>query len=493
MDLSAVAGADYARTSGTLGLERRGCHTEIGRGSGLGGSSGREFAVVLESAVGAGFAPIIQTTVSVAPTPPATGARRSLRLEPRTRVIGFSAPMYSASTADGIAVVVLTRTGGSSGNVEATFKTMDLTAVAGTDYDSTSGTLSWNDGDVTPRSVMVPISTAIPGGQFTVVLTSAVGAGFASIIQTTVSIVPTPPATGASTSGQFGIAVNGNKMVSTRDGSVVQLIGTSASGLVIHQDASAWPAYANSTLAFWQSLVNYQGSGINVVRITAEFGVLAGICVRTVIIGLQSTVQHVVSMATQAGLYVILDLHWDAPNNSSGVGICPTGQGGFASNAHAPAFWTSVADTFKGNPAVIFELFNEPFGGNSNTSNQEWVATGGGNYTVGSDGTYLANGGNYSTFLAQNNVGGGGMITTSETWAVAGEKQLITAIRGTGATNVILASSLGWAGDIFTWLSAYNTNGNPDPLHQLAASWHVYGYALGTAGRSRYWRRATPS
>ena len=28
---------------------------------------------------------------------------------------------------------------------------------------------------------------------------------------------------------------------------------------------------------------------------------------------------------------------------------------------HSPAFWTSVATAFKSNPAVVFDLFNEPF------------------------------------------------------------------------------------------------------------------------------------
>ena len=32
---------------------------------------------------------------------------------------------------------------------------------------------------------------------------------------------------------------------------------------------------------------------------------------------------------------------------------------------HAPRLWTSVATTFKSDPAVIFDLFNEPYIGNS--------------------------------------------------------------------------------------------------------------------------------
>jgi hypothetical protein len=54
---------------------------------------------------------------------------------------------------------------------------------------------------------------------------------------------------------------------------------------------------------------------------------------------------------------------------------------------------------------------------------------------------------------------------------------LIDAVRGTGATNVILTSPIGWAGEIQTWLSSMPS----DPAHQLAVAWHVYGYKKGTA------------
>ena len=60
-------------------------------------------------------------------------------------------------------------------------------------------------------------------------------------------------------------------------------------------------------------------------------------------------------MVTSLGMVAMLDLHWNAP-------------GGQQSNAqqampdldHAPAFWTSVANTFKGNGSVILDLYNEP-------------------------------------------------------------------------------------------------------------------------------------
>lgn len=47
---------------------------------------------------------------------------------------------------------------------------------------------------------------------------------------------------------------------------------------------------------------------------------------------------------------------------------------------------------------------------------------------------------------------------------------LIAAVRATGARNVILAGGLGWAADNSQWLQ----HEPHDPLHQLAAAFHVY-------------------
>lgn len=277
--------------------------------------------------------------------------------------------------------------------------------------------------------------------------------------------VPMPPPSltvngksAATPSAQFGIKASGNTLVSTLDGSAVELIGANLSGLENGQSPSYWTAYANSTVAFWQSLNNYQGSGINVIRLQLNSAYWLGYACGFSASAYQSTVQHVVSTANQAGLYVILALFWDAPGTT-----CPTGQGGMPT-ANATAFWKSIADTFKGNNAVIFELFNEPFGNNTSA---EWNVG-------GPDIPILANGGNFTPFLAQNNVGGSGFITTNITYPVAGEIALLQTIRATGATNLVLASTGYWDGDPNIWLNIYNTNGNPDSLKNFGATWHDY-------------------
>ena len=70
----------------------------------------------------------------------------------------------------------------------------------------------------------------------------------------------------------------------------------------------------------------------------------------------QTYIQGLVGRLRQAGLYVILDLHWSAPGT-----IVPLAQQALPDLDHAPAFWQSVATTFQGDQGVVFDLFNEPF------------------------------------------------------------------------------------------------------------------------------------
>lgn len=165
----------------------------------------------------------------------------------------------------------------------------------------------------------------------------------------------------------------------------------------------------------------------------------------------RKAVQHAVTSANAAGLYVILDLHWAAPAK-----LCATGQGQMADADHSPAFWQSVAQTFKDNPAVLFELFNEPFGQNV--------------YPVAaSDWVILRNGGTYSSWIHQNSKTGA-LPSAAMSWQAAGMQSLLDAVRAAQAHNVVLVGTMGWNGDLSQWLR----NRPTDPLNQMAVAWHVY-------------------
>ncbi len=71
-------------------------------------------------------------------------------------VLQFDSPTFTASEADESAVVVVDRVDGSSGTVTVPYSVVDRTAVAGQDYEATSGVLSFGPG-VTELAFTIPL------------------------------------------------------------------------------------------------------------------------------------------------------------------------------------------------------------------------------------------------------------------------------------------------------------------------------------------------
>ena len=164
----------------------------------------------------------------------------------------------------------------------------------------------------------------------------------------------------------------------------------------------------------------------------------------------QSSVREQVAQAIAAGLYVIVDLHWSAPGRA-----CPMLQTQMANRDNSIAFWTSVANAFKGEPAVLFELFNEPFF-NFGFSGNDWQ------YMM------KGTGGSFSSYPATSRKGH--WKDVKKPWAVASYQTLLDAVRATGASNVVLIGGMQYAQDLSGWLKYRPT----DPLKQMAAVWHPY-------------------
>jgi len=177
--------------------------------------------------------------------------------------------------------------------------------------------------------------------------------------------------------------------------------------------------------------------GIN--GISATFG---GDAYRTAITGF-------VRDLIDSGMYVIVDLHWNAPGTAVARSQQP-----MADEDHAPAFWRSVAYTFASSPNVMLDLYNEPFLYQSyfqNAKQDSWAC--------------WLNGCMLKQYLS-----GGQPYTKSYSWQAAGMQQLVDAVRATGARNILIANGLNWANDDSGWL-AHRPN---DPAGNLAAGWHEY-------------------
>jgi hypothetical protein len=156
-----------------------------------------------------------------------------------------------------------------------------------------------------------------------------------------------------------------------------------------------------------------------------------------------NAISSYVDLLTQNGIYTILDLQWSAPGQQVANFVAGQLTLPMPDLDHSPAFWTSVANTFKTNPAVIFDLYNEPYPDNNQDTPAAW--------------TCLKDGGTCSGVPFQ----------------AAGMQTLVNAVRATGATNVIMVSGVGWAGLMSQWLGYKPA----DPLGQLVASHHRYRLA----------------
>lgn len=289
--------------------------------------------------------------------------------------------------------------------------------------------------------------------------------------------------------GAFGIAVSGNHLVSTKTGQTVQLLGVSISGL--EQGATALNTRGGGYLAATDPGFALMASwNMNVVRIPLNEDTWLGInnCVQdsgTSAI-LQANLKQIVANANANGLYVILDLHWSAPNAFG----CPVGQASMPDSDNSVNFWTSIANTFKDNPAVMFEMFNEPFADNVYGDSINPINSTPPTGQSASDLYILQNGGTFASFWYQCNGGGPPCPATTPAeipgstyqdtsispFAAAGMQQMLNAIRATGAKNVVISNSMWWAGEIDTWLQSRPT----DPAGQLAAGWHEDGGGMAT-------------
>jgi hypothetical protein len=122
-----------------------------------------------------------------------------------------------------------------------------------------------------------------------------------------------------------------------------------------------------------------------------------------------STVDNAVHWAEEAGLDVILDLHW---SDQGVLGSCNPANGcqQVMADANSLTFWQDVASIYKGDGRVMFELYNEPH-------DVPW-----------------------NVWKSGGNVGG---------FQVAGMQQLYDAVRtGAGADNLVLIGGLDWAYDL---------------------------------------------
>ncbi|MCW2640007.1 MAG: cellulose-binding protein [Dactylosporangium sp.] len=160
------------------------------------------------------------------------------------------------------------------------------------------------------------------------------------------------------------------------------------------------------------------------------------------------------------GIVPVLDLQWTAGRwvgkDSQCRNSTATCQKPMPDAEYAPAFWGSVADTFRADPTPVFDLFNEPYPSDLNVMSRKQ---------------------SWQCWLH------GGSACPGLPYPAAGMQSLVDAVRGAGSSNVVLVSGNSYAADLTEWLA----HRPQDPRSNLGASWHSYNY--NSCNRAECWDR----
>jgi endoglucanase len=253
----------------------------------------------------------------------------------------------------------------------------------------------------------------------------------------------TPPPTGAAPA----IKVSGNKLVNAGTGATIKLYGVNRSGgeFACIQGNGFWDGPMDQT-----SINAMRSWKIRTVRVPLNEECWLGTADVPAAYGgtaYQNQVKAYVNLLVQNGITPIVEMHWNYglyTGPSSGCSdVKATCQKPMPDAQYAPSFWTGVANAFKGNNAVIFDLFNEPYperATGDETSGWKCWRDGGTCAGIG--------------------------------YPVAGFQGLVNTVRATGATNVIMIGGLAYSNNLSQWL----TYKPADPLNNLAAFAHIYNF-----------------
>jgi len=321
---------------------------------------------------------------------------------------------------------------------------------------------SWTDRAATfsvnaPAATATPVPTAAPTPVPTTAPTPVPTTG--PTPTPTSAPVPTPvPTTPAPTTPPTfsGLHVQGNRLVNASAQTVV-LRGVNRMGL--EYECVQGGGLFGGVPVDLASVNAMKSWHINVVRLPLNEHCWLGIEGSPSGATYQQGVASYVNLLTANGIYVMVDLHWSAPPGQSA-----SGQQSMPNTSYSANFWKSVATSFKGNPMVLFDLFNEPIPNNNANDSTDSAAMR--SWSCWRDG---GAGGNCD---ATQSSGTSSSMSGSQ---VVGMQALVDAVRSTGATNVIVLGGIQWANTLWSSSTRNLLTYLPvDPLGQLAAAVHAY-------------------
>lgn len=248
------------------------------------------------------------------------------------------------------------------------------------------------------------------------------------------------------------ISVSGNQLVD-ESGAPVRLIGVNRSGS--EYACSSDDGAGGFGYAFFQGAVNDRAvKAMGKWKINAVALPLNEACWLGGIGGLnpdfsgepyREAIEQYVARLNAHGIYVVLRLSGTGPGEHVYGSAPGDSEMPMADADHSLDFWTSVAERFRDNHAVLFHAYDEPH-------NIDFPCALNG-CPVNADGSEGEP--RFGPFQA------------------VGHQAIVDTIRATGATQPIIVSGIGFAGDLSEW----ETYKPVDPLNSIAAGWNDFDYS----------------
>ena len=136
---------------------------------------------------------------------------------------------------------------------------------------------------------------------------------------------------------------------------------------------------------------------------------------------------QIVRKADEKGAYIWMDMHWsDGAQWGKFIGQHKM------PDENSKTFWLNAAAVYKNHPAVLFGLYNEPYG----ISWELW-----------------RDGGEFTEHYDR------GGETATLTYRAVGHQELYDAVRSTGAQNIVIAAGIDWGFDLSGILNGYALQG----------------------------------
>jgi endoglucanase len=274
------------------------------------------------------------------------------------------------------------------------------------------------------------------------------------------AVSATSPSSTAQPSATVTAPTNGVRVVGARlvraNGTTVRLTGFNQSGTE-YACIEGWgifdaPGSATISPSVVASMASWRGA--NVVRVPLNEQCWLGIGVQPQYGGAayQRAIEDYVAQLNRAGFLAVLDLHRNAPGNAKSLN-----QEQMPDRDHSIEFWRQVAQRFGRNGSVLFDLFNEPAPYGEADTDRAWACWRDGGCVLKS-------------------------ANSGAPYVAAGMNELISAIRSTGARNVLIAGGIYWAEMLDRWLEFQPS----DPMSNLAASFHAYSFNIRCAAIECY-------